>query len=273
MKLLTIACERDKKQLLMQAESIMLFLKPCTHYVVINEENPNLQEWEDLLSIYYTNHKLVILHYPLDTYIPRWKDGMNYVGWHRANILKFLAFKDIQDDYLILDSKNIFIKETSLDVFEGQLGCGLFWHHEKQMQEKNRETFNYYKEVFGKYPKWICGIEMPFLFQKKVLEKIENLDEFAQWYSNQPVWPLEPMYYSFLIADQLQEPVEMFRHHWVFWKIHDSFKIPTETLLHSYDIRVLGLHRLFLNRISVEVVNEINNYLHDLGFTQKLPSN
>lgn len=267
MKLLTIACERDKKQLLMQAESISLFLSPCTHYICINEENPNLQEWTDLLSDYYINHKLVILHYPLDTYIPKWKNGINHVGWHRANILKFLAFKDIQDDYLILDSKNIFVKHTSLDLFKDQIGCGLFWHYEKQMQEKNLETFNYYKKVFGKYPKWICGIEMPFVFRKDVLEKIENLDEFAQWYSDQPVWPLEPMYYSFLIADQLQEPIDMFRHHWVFWQTQDRFYIPTDTLLHPYDIRVLGIHRLFLDRISDDVKKEINNYLKSLNFT------
>jgi hypothetical protein len=35
-------CERDKEQLLMLAESISLFLDPCTHYVVINEENPKI---------------------------------------------------------------------------------------------------------------------------------------------------------------------------------------------------------------------------------------
>ena len=270
MKLLTIACERDKKQMLLQAESISLFLESCTHYIVINEETTNIKEWRDLLTPYYTNHELIILHYPLETYVPRWKNGLNHVGWHRANILKFLAFKDIQDDYLILDSKNIFIKETSLDTFEGQLGCGLFWHYEKQMQEKNLETFNYYKEVFGKYPKWICGIEMPFLFQKNVLEKIENLEEFAQWYSDRPVWPLEPMYYSFLISDQLQEPTEMFRHHWVYWQTQDSFKIPTEKLLHKYDIKVLGIHRLFLETISDDTKQQINDYLISLNFTQTL---
>ena len=44
MKLLTIACERDKDILLLHAESISLFLEPCTHYIVINEFNRYLKD-------------------------------------------------------------------------------------------------------------------------------------------------------------------------------------------------------------------------------------
>lgn len=271
MKLLTIACERDKDILLLHAESISLFLEPCTHYIVINEEDPDIQEWRNLLEPYYSNHELIILHYPLQTYIPKWKDGENYLGWHRHQVLKILAFKDIQDDYLILDSKNIFIKNTSLDMFKGQLGCNLFWHYIRQMQEKNVETFNYFKEVFGKYPRWICGVEMPFLFEKAVLEKIENLDKLVQWYSDSPVRLAEPIFYSFLISDRLQDEPAMYRRHWVYWQYHDTFKIPTETFkFHPYDIHVLGLHRLFLEKVSVDEINEFNRYLKDIGFKLNL---
>ena len=75
MKLLTVACERDKDILLLHAESISLFLEPCTHYIVINEEVPDINYWRELLQPYYSKHKLIILHYPLETYIPRWKNG------------------------------------------------------------------------------------------------------------------------------------------------------------------------------------------------------
>ena len=272
MKLLTVACERDKDILLLHAESISLFLEPCTHYIVINEEVPDINYWKELLQPYYSKHKLIILHYPLETYIPRWKNGEQHIGWHRQQVLKLLAYKDIQDDYLILDSKNIFIKNTSIEDFQGQLGCGLVWHYEKQMQEKNIETFNYYKEVFGKYPKWICGVEMPFLFEKDVLETIENLDELVQWYSDSPVIPAEPIFYSFLISDRLQDEPAMYRRHWVYWKIHDTFRIPVEDFkFHPYDIHILGLHRLFLEKVSVDEKNKFNKYLTDIGFSLNLP--
>mgnify|MGYP001586876735 CR=1 FL=1 len=273
MKLLTVVCNRDKDIMLLQAESISLFLEPCTHYIVINEEVPDINSWKELLQPYYSKHKLIILHYPLETYIPRWKNGEQHVGWHRANVLKFLAYKDIQDDYLILDSKNIFIKNTSIEDFRGQLGCGLFWHYIKDMEEKNAETFQYYTDVSKKYPKWICGVEMPFLFEKNVLETIEDLDLFSQWYSDQPVWPSEPIYYSFLISDRLQEEPEMFRQHWVYWQYHNTFKIPEETFIfHPYDIRVLGLHRLFLDKVSCDEKNKFNEYLADIGFSLNLPN-
>ena len=42
MYLVTVACYRDFYQILIQAESINLFLEPCTHYIIINENKTKL---------------------------------------------------------------------------------------------------------------------------------------------------------------------------------------------------------------------------------------
>ena len=61
MNLVTVACYRDFQQILLQAESISLFLEPCTHYIIVNEEKIDLDFWYKWLSPYYKNHELKII--------------------------------------------------------------------------------------------------------------------------------------------------------------------------------------------------------------------
>jgi hypothetical protein len=259
MKLLTIACNRDKKQLLMLAESISLFLEPCTHYIVINEENANIDKWKKLLKPYYRKHKLKFLTYDTSSYIPKWSNGMNHVGWHRHAILKILAFKDIQDDYLAVDSKHLFIKKTNLEDFSNYIGCNLFTHH-TLLEEKRLPTFNYYKKIFGYYPEYVCHDEMPFLFKKDVLSKIKNIDQTAQWLADIPVMILEPTYYSFLIAEDLKNALDCKSKHFGFWNHNYEF-IELEP-----NKQIIAFHRLYLEKIDKNIKQEINNFLSSLGF-------
>lgn len=263
MKLLTIACYRDIPQLLMLAESIHLFLDTCTHYIVINEDNPNIDKWRELLSRYYSRHQLKFLTYDTSSYIPKWPSGMDHVGWHRHAILKILAFKDIQDDYLALDSKHLFIKNTNLKDFEDYVGCNMFSHY-TTLEEKRLPTFNYYKEIFGFYPEYICNDEMPFLFKKEVLNTIKNIDETAQWLADIPVMILEPTYYSFLIADKLKNIKSREYKHFGFWKSDNEF------FEFESNVQIIAFHRLYLKKIDDSIKLEINRFLSSLGFKNLL---
>lgn len=263
MNLLTIACERDKDQLLLLAESIDLFVNACTHYIVINEENTNIDSWKKLLQPYYNNNCLKILYYPTTSYIPKWKNGKKHIGWHRQQVLKFLAFNDIQDDYLILDSKNIFVQSTDIKIFKNQVGSGLFFNI-KEIDKKRKKTYNHYKKVLQNNPKYICQNETPFVFRKKVLQKLGNVYDFAQWFSDQDCMPMEFVLYSFLISDQLQKNIEHHSVHYIFWKHQYDFTIHKEAL--KRPIHVLGFHRLYLQKVSHDIKDEINLFLKELGF-------
>jgi hypothetical protein len=265
MKLLTITCNRDKKQLLILAESISLFLEPITHYIVINEDNPNLAEWQKLLQPYYSRHELKFLTYNTSYYYPKWPGGEKHVGWHRHAILKILAYKDIKDDYLALDSKHFFIKKTNLNDFSNYLGCNMFSHYSK-LETKRIPTFEYYKKHFGYYPEYVCNDEMPFLFKKSVMEKIKNLELTVQWLSDMPAMILEPTFYSFLIADQLADFNNREVDHHGFWK-HEYEHVFTDF---DSNIKIIAFHRLYLEKISNKIKLEINQFLINLGFKNLL---
>lgn len=106
--LLTVTCTRDLKQMILQAHSIDVFVTTrCTHWVFIEDTETSREEWIDLLSPFYTRHTLKLVYNYLTDF--------DHPGWYRQQILKLYAVKLIQDDYLILDSKNFFIKSSNLD--------------------------------------------------------------------------------------------------------------------------------------------------------------
>ena len=114
MNLVTVTCLIDQPAMLVQAESIRKFLSPCTHYVIVNEINPDLAKWRDLLQEYYTNHILILLRFT----------DYEGSGWHTQQTYKLLVGEHIDDDYLVLDSKNFFIKHCQLTEWEGRYGDG-----------------------------------------------------------------------------------------------------------------------------------------------------
>ena len=103
MDLVTVTCDLDFNQMLLQAESISKFLKPCTHWVVINDQHIDKEKWESALTPYYHNHTLKL-------FTPNWNSIPSDFGWAKQQAYKFVVSKYVNDDYLLLDSKNFFIK-------------------------------------------------------------------------------------------------------------------------------------------------------------------
>lgn len=267
MNLLTIACERDKEQLLLLAESVSLFIDECTHYIVINEDNPNINEWENFLSPYYLKNELKLLTYDTSSYLPKWPGGETHIGWHRHAILKILAYKDIKDDYLGLDCKHLFVQRTNPKDFSHYIGCNNFSHY-SNLEEKRKPTFEYYKEhFFGQHPNFICHDQMPFLFKRSVLEQIPNLLKTVQWLADMPCMVLEPMFYSFLIIDELEENphIKGTNRHLGFWRSNNEFIITKPE-----KIKIIAFHRGFIKNLDEKEYKKINDYLIGLGFKNLL---
>lgn len=113
MKLATIVCRRDLKQMILQAESIKKFLSSCEHILLVDsitdDYSDNERFWTTALSEYYTNHNLKIVY-------PKWSfTNSETDGWVRQQSWKHLIAEYTEQDYLILDAKNFFIKPTSLE--------------------------------------------------------------------------------------------------------------------------------------------------------------
>ena len=110
MDLVTVTCTRDFEQMILQAHSIDVFLtRPCRHWVFVEDQTTELDTWRQALSPWYKKHKLELLpgrHYDIP--------GIN-TGWDRQQLIKMEAAKFVRTNtYLVLDSKNFFVKPTNL---------------------------------------------------------------------------------------------------------------------------------------------------------------
>jgi hypothetical protein len=175
MYLATVTCNRDFQQMLLQAESIQRFLNPCKHVIIINESVPDIDFWYRWLKPYYTNHELVIIP-RIDYAYPSGSIGTrtNYgeidavsSGWRSQQLQKMLLAYKYEDDYLLLDSKNFFIKPTELSEWDNSIGSGSYLgfgalHHFVG-------TYKKYSELFEKDIEYYTGPFTPFKIKREPL--------------------------------------------------------------------------------------------------------
>lgn len=126
--IVTVTFTGDKWTMLLQAHSIEKFVKePTTHYVIIEDQHgktTSTLEWLCLLQPIYKKHKLVLLD---KTSAPElffeWDKG-SPAGWDQQQYIKLKIHELIHTEYyLTLDSKNFFIRPSSLTEFYGIEGC------------------------------------------------------------------------------------------------------------------------------------------------------
>ena len=266
MDLLTVTCERDLPQMILQAESISKFVKSCRHWVVINEKTPDIEKWRSLLEPFYTNHDLV-LTVP-DTY----NDSTDsYIGWVRQQVHKILMSKKIKDDYIVLDSKNFFIRPTDTEEWRSELhGNGILNTISKTEQVDFLSTVNYYSKKLGVEPelKHLCP-ETPFVIKQSVIDNFGDLDKFAEWFivDHIAVPHSEFLYYS-IVAKKHKLLTTNIRHgnSHTFWVGNNCFHYNTH-ILDNERIKVLGCHIKYLKNLNTDSIYNFNTYLSGIGLT------
>jgi hypothetical protein len=302
MYLATVTCNKDFQQMLLQAESIQRFLNPCKHIIIINEEIPDINFWYRWLSPYYTNHELVIIpridisdiysHY-LTHYLTQtnWVDigskyfqhagnvHEEYKGWILQQIQKLLLAYKYQDDYLLLDSKNFFIKNTDINEWENVVGSNKFSTYESD--KFYGKTYKRYEELFSKKIKHYLSPCTPFKIKKKSLvSKCSIFDlwsKFSYPGTGSPrAVPSEFIFYSFFVETEEYSPT----YPQISTDIPECSIIWKNSLSHLQDIlnlikidpniKITGIHRDVLStvnesefKILVEFVNSPDN---GLGF-------
>ena len=125
MDLVTIACERDIQDILLQAHSIDKFIdKPCRHWITVEDESLTPEEWHGLLSSYYQRHTLYLTFQPRPEL--QFDEPFN-LGWRNQQRLKLSTGKlSDSDRVMVLDAKNFFIKPTVMDAIDIRHGNGRY---------------------------------------------------------------------------------------------------------------------------------------------------
>jgi len=278
--------------MVLQAESIQKFLAPCKHWVIVNEFNVNIDAWRELLAPYYINHELeiVALNQLFVADIP-------IIGEQRQQICKLEIARLIKDDYLILDTKNFFIKPASLNEWDRYIGSGEVEfvdippsnYHEFQPQQRGcdptwSETLKEYARTLTIQlpPFYICPktpFKIDYKFIKDILftdmlwkiilltadekERIETPSEFI-FYSlvnRSNIYPGK----NTIIDIDAQKTWTAFYHN--FEKFSEELLSGEQFNYVEYsNVKVYGFHRRLLEQCGPEHMKEINKYLKKKGF-------
>jgi hypothetical protein len=113
--LVVVTCYRDLGQLLIMFRSIHKFLQPSNIVIVINEDDTfKWSVWFDKYQKYLSAHNVQV--YTKADLLPILNDYKSYTNsWLNQQVLKLLISSKITtQEYVILDSKNFFIKDTNL---------------------------------------------------------------------------------------------------------------------------------------------------------------
>ena len=282
MYLATVTCNRDFRQMLLQAESIGKFVEPCRHIILVNEPNPNIKFWYRWLAPYYKNHELEIIPpYPMLTRHKITNDVIS--GWTSQQLQKLLIGMKTHhiDDYVLLDTKNFFIRPTNLSEFQDMYGSGQI----NQIGEEFQYTTEYYADYFNvPVMQKTFAVQTPFVIHNSYLRKywpdqIEDMLIHGVCKSGpnlgKPIMVSEFMLYSYLMDrskfDLLSDSNYNFRIANIVWEWNmDSM----EQLLYQPDdqkVKVCGFHRQVLKHLYPSGFDFINDWLKNhIGLNNKI---
>lgn len=172
MDLVTVACQRDIQDLLLQAHTIDKFIdRPCRHWITVEDESLTPEEWHGLLAPYYTRHKLFL------TFSKRPDlefDAPFTIGYRRQQTLKLITAANVLSDVcLVLDCKNFFIKETSLESWPYTNGNGRY-----TILEQEPEYF--LPRAWVEYIHTNTNIEKPKVFPSRLATPFACTREYAR---------------------------------------------------------------------------------------------
>jgi hypothetical protein len=203
MNLLTVTCLRDKQDILRQAQSIQLYLQPCTHWIVINEEYPDESFWRSLLEPYYTRHTLKLFfsnwkYWKMNS-LQHWRYKPKHPqGYKIQQVYKLLMSELIRDDYLIVDSDTFFIRPCSTDDWSDIVGSGRTLSFNSLNKQDRDSVFRWANKLNLKVPELFFDNCVPYVFNYNTLSTVPKFKKFVKWWNNQKGFQSEFFLYSIL---------------------------------------------------------------------------
>lgn len=282
MDLLTIACDRDFYMMDTQARSIQKFVAPCTHWVFVNNTRKSKKDWEDLLNPYYINHKLELIF----TDDIKQFDGVD--GYNTQQYWKLTAIDFIKSDHIIIDSKNVFIRETNLNDWCHE-GTGVHGHFPEGYTGSDDPIDNavlrardYYANYYGlpKIKKFFT-ISTPFVVRQSVMEEVSALvkqdNVFVQ--GTDLPWHADFMLYSMIgekygVLDKPEDnhlPGDVnsrtIFYHRADWN-NNACKDGIQRLTENINYSCVSIHRTWIDNAIIEERTEMLRFLESLGVLQ-----
>ena len=126
--LVVVTCYRDLKPLHIMFRSIKKYLEPANIVIIVNEcDDMKWLTWYDRNSHLLNNHHVKIIYRKdlIATELHKYSPSLD--GWILQNILKLIVSTIVNtDEYILLDSKNFFIRPTQLQDINRRAGTNVF---------------------------------------------------------------------------------------------------------------------------------------------------
>jgi len=197
MQIVTITCKDDFGLCLLQLSSMDKFLEPCTVNVVINETE-NIIDYKNQIKSTVHNIKIWTQHDILQMPAP------NKYGWCSQQLLKMLI--PINDDYISLDCKDMFIKPTTLSMLtKRHRRLGVHPGKNDPWPEFYNSMIKYMWKHYRKKVNVtdLDNIQTPRVIKKSVVNKIPDIwgsnKKFINW------WGQFGMPSEFIMYDCIQQ--------------------------------------------------------------------
>lgn len=255
MNILTITCEMDINDIIRQARSLNMYNKGITHYIAPNDKENNIQLWENLLKPHYKNNKLVILDIDISHYTPLF---YKFNGYDTQQLLKLLASEYIKDDYLVLDSKDIIIKELDKSFWMSLECNGKIIKLDSITDKMKVKCIENYCKYFGCIvPEFLYDNLVPFYINYNIIKERRNFKKDLKWFFRQKS-KYEFLFYSMLILSKKEIKYNKNQLKSVYY--YSSKK--DETFTHDNDfVEILSVHRNFIRNMTENTRKNLNNFL------------
>lgn len=259
MDLVTVTHTGDIHDMIRQAKSIALFVEPCTHWVVINDDTPNTEQWHNTLAPYYDKHTLKLITF----------DNIEWVskcsGYIRQQIYKLLISEYVQDDYVILDSKNFFVNSCSVNDFDYMSGSNCTY---PLMDNSFAKATRLYSEKLGiEPPQNYMQDTTPFRVRIEAIQRLGDLHKLLLWTIEEDMGYSEFVLYSLIEHKYgLIDLNEGINNSSMTYMLHVDYNGPVDFNYDSqYNVKMLSVHRRFVNAADEGTVKSLNNMLERIG--------
>lgn len=203
MDLVTVTCIRDHKDMVRQAQSISLYLEPCTHWVIVNDKFINKDLWRESLEPYYKRHNLKLL-------FPKWKE-FNFIqrelykpkhppGYKNQQVHKLLISKEINGDYLVIDSDTFFVKPTSVNEWQDIMGTGRTVPFANVSSDMQLTIQAYAKIIDCDVPEMVFDNCIPIVIRDDVMKSFKNLPKLVKKFNQVQRLTQADIYFYNLLA-------------------------------------------------------------------------
>lgn len=255
-ELLIVTCEQHAWQFLIQCKSIYTYLAPCCINIVINEKAPEkwISWFDAVCSRYFVNHKLSL--YTLKDFDYRYIGNIGYIT--QQSIKLMFSYKT-DNEYVILDTKNWFIKFTNINEIPRQgYSSNLI----------NKEYFNtFYLKCIDQFgdQDMIRHIETPYIFNPSIVKQLVNKfgdeEQFLKWFTDTSATPPSEFicYNMFAQSVNLEQdkvrPIQISKTVWTLTHLEKW-----QDYLDS-NLKITGIHKSLLDKIDKENIEKSLNLI------------